>query len=248
LWEPGYRERSWIATQLQAGIALIPRMQNKIAAHYPGTKLAFTEWNFGGGGDISGGVATADVLGIFGREGVGVANLWPVGDERYSMAAIAAYRNFDGAGAHFGDTTVAAQTSSIYSSSVYASTESNDRSRLVIVAINKRDAPTAATVKIAGDTASVVAQVFVLAGGTPAVMPGAPLTASKAGTFEYQMPPLSVSVLVPAATLPPPPKDAGAGVPDAGATDADATDAGTSDGGVEVPPLPPIITIDGAVD
>ena len=42
----------------------------KIAAHYPGTKLSISEYNYGAGGDISGGIAQADVLGVFGREGL----------------------------------------------------------------------------------------------------------------------------------------------------------------------------------
>ena len=49
---------------------LIPWLKAKIAAHYPGTKLSFSEYTFGGGHDISGGVAEADALGIFGREGL----------------------------------------------------------------------------------------------------------------------------------------------------------------------------------
>jgi hypothetical protein len=203
LWDPGYKERSWISGTVAGGaVALIPRMQNKIEEQYPGTILAFTEWNYGGGGEISGGVATADVLGVFGREGVGVANLWPVGAETFSMAAFAVYRNYDGQGAKFGDRSIAAETSSIYSSSVYASIDSANPSRVVIVAINKRDAATTAAVRITGDTTSAFAQVFVLTGEGAMVRPAPALTAASPGTFEYQMPPLSVSVLVPTPTMP----------------------------------------------
>ena len=71
LWDPSYVETSWISLDARAGaIRLIPRMKEKIAAHYPGTGLAVTEYNYGGGGHISGALAQADVLGILGREGV----------------------------------------------------------------------------------------------------------------------------------------------------------------------------------
>jgi hypothetical protein len=224
LWDPGYTEQSWIVGAAGGPIALIPRMQTKIEALYPGTKLAFTEWNYGGSGDISGGVATADVLGIFGREGVGMANIWPSGSGLFALAAISVFRNFDGAGARFGDTSVSAQTTSIYSSSVYASTDSTDPSRLVIVAINKRAAPTTATIRIVGDSTSDNAAVWLLAGSSPIVQSAAPLTTTTLGTFSYEMPPLSVSVLVPSAG-PPSPPDAGTN----GSNDA-SDDGSTSDG------------------
>jgi len=38
----------------------LPRMLAKIAAHYPGTKLSLSEYNYGAANDISGGVAQAD--------------------------------------------------------------------------------------------------------------------------------------------------------------------------------------------
>lgn len=198
LWDPDYREKSWIATNLGAPIALIPRIQKKIDAHYPGTKLAITEWNYGGGGDISGAVATADVLGIFGREGVALASLWPIGPDTFCQAAIGLFRNYDGAGAQFGDTSVEAITTSVVSSSVYASIDSSSPSRLVIVAINKRAEMTSATVRLTGDSAVRTAAVWVMSGTSPSIRAGTPLGTSTPGTFSYDMPPLSISVLVPA--------------------------------------------------
>jgi hypothetical protein len=198
LWDPGYREKSWIATNVGGPIALIPRIQKKIDAYYPGTKLAITEWNYGGGGDISGAVATADVRGIFGREGVALANVWPTGPDAFCQAAIGLFRNYDGAGARFGDTSVEATTTSIFSSSVYASIDSAEPSRLVIVAINKRADMTTATVRLTGDSAVTTAAVWVLSGTSPSIRTGTPLSTSTPGTFTYDMPPLSISVLVPA--------------------------------------------------
>jgi hypothetical protein len=200
LWDPTYREQSWVAGLAGGPIALIPRTQSQIARNYPGTKLALSEWNYGGGRDISGAVATADVLGIFGREGVELATVWPSGHEPFTEAAIDVFRNYDGALARFGDTSVSAQTNSIYSSSVYASIDAADPSRLVIVAINKRPEPTTATVSIVGDSSSIGAAVWVLAGSNPTMGAGPSLVATEPGTFRYEMPALSVSVLVPSAS------------------------------------------------
>lgn len=206
-WEPGYRETSWVSGSLSGGIALIPRMQQKVDAQYPGTQLAFSEWNFGAGDHISGGVAVADTLGVFGREGVGAANYWPTGGTSFVTAAIRAYRNYDGAGAHFGDTSVSAETSSMFSSSVYAAVDSGCEPTCppggaVIVAINKRSSPTRATLKIAGDSTST-AGLWVLEGTRAEVTKAPPLTATAPGTFVFDMPALSVNVVVPGAGAPP---------------------------------------------
>ena len=100
LWDPTYAENSWISIDARVGaIRLIPRMKEKIAAHYPGTRLAITEYNYGGGDHVSGGVAQADALGIFGREDVFAAALWELqGGMRYVDGAFALYCNYDGAG------------------------------------------------------------------------------------------------------------------------------------------------------
>ncbi len=62
---------------------VIPRLFRKIAAAYAGTSaplpdLSFSEYNPGCETAISGGVAEADLLGIFGREGVFAATAWPL--------------------------------------------------------------------------------------------------------------------------------------------------------------------------
>ena len=48
---------------------LIPMMQQWVANNYPGTKLAITEYNWGGLESVNGALAQADILGIFGSYG-----------------------------------------------------------------------------------------------------------------------------------------------------------------------------------
>ncbi len=86
-------------------------MLERIADRYPGTKLGMTEYNFGVGDHISGGLAQIDALGVFGREGMYLANYWGDGAGNgklppYIATAFKLYRNYDGKGGTFGDTAV----------------------------------------------------------------------------------------------------------------------------------------------
>jgi len=70
---------------------------------YPGTKLALGEYNWGGEKDVSGGIAEAELLGIFAREGLDRAYLWfspaPNGPLWFAFKM---YRNPDGKFSAFG--------------------------------------------------------------------------------------------------------------------------------------------------
>ena len=95
LWDPTYKDESWIA-DVQDGpyVRLIPRIRQWVADYYPGTKLAITEYNWGGLESINGALAQADVLGIFGREGLDLATLWgPPEINQPGMFAFRMYRN-----------------------------------------------------------------------------------------------------------------------------------------------------------
>ncbi len=198
LWDPAYEETSWVRDYVGGPVNLLPRLKAKIAAHWPGTRLAFTEWNYGAGGHISGGVAVADVLGIFGREEVGLASYWKLnGEEPWAEAAFAAFRNFDGAGAAFGDTSLVATTSDTEATSIYASLDAADPQRVVLVVINKDTASHDAALTLTHGTAFSRLRVFTLTGDAAALRAGPDITASDTNAFRATLPPLSVSVLVP---------------------------------------------------
>ncbi|HEY4869044.1 MAG TPA: glycoside hydrolase family 44 protein, partial [Candidatus Dormibacteraeota bacterium] len=148
LWDPGYKEQSWITACCSggAGIQLVPRMLGKIATHYPATRLAITEYNQGGSDHISGAVAQADTLGAFGREGVYAASYWAlIADNRWVVAAWRAFRGYDGAGKHFGDTSVRAASSDIPHVAAYASVDSATPNRVVLVLVHRPGAVTDAS-------------------------------------------------------------------------------------------------------
>src|SRR5262249_17287814 len=150
-----------------------------------------------GGGHISGAIATADVLGIFGQGGVGLATFWALNsDESFTYAAFRAFRNFDGNGGAFGDTSISATTSDVPSSSVYASIDPSQPSRLVIVAINKATASKMAGIQVTHQTAYTRASVYTITGAGPTLQPGTALSAVATNAFRFAMPAQSVSVLV----------------------------------------------------
>src|ERR1039458_4915035 len=154
LWDPTYTETSWITKASTHGpIELLPRLKRKIEQNYPGTKLAITEYDYGGGRNISGGIAEADVLGIFGREGVFAAALWPTRNIPFTGAGFDMFRNFDGKNGAFGDTSIHAESDNYVDSSIYASLDSTDHNRMVIVAINKTDHSLNAAIDIANAAA-----------------------------------------------------------------------------------------------
>ncbi len=202
LYDPSYIETSWITDPSgynYGPIELIPRTRDRIDANYPGTKLAFTEWNYGGGGHISGAVATADVLGIFGREGVGMASMWELNsDESYTYTAFRAFRNYDGHGATFGDVSVPATSSDEAMATVYASTSSSAPGKPVIVAINKSTTAKTAGILVTCSAKLTTANVYTItAGGGPNVVAQAAISPTATNAFRYSMPAMSVSVIVP---------------------------------------------------
>ncbi len=136
LWDPSYVEKSWITNNSKAPIRLIPWLQEKITKRYPGTKIGISEYDYGAGNHISGGLAMADVLGVFGKNDVFLANYF--GDLKpYNQAALKIYRNYDGKNSTFGDTAVSAAGEDITQTSIYAATDSKHRGLLWVLVINK---------------------------------------------------------------------------------------------------------------
>ena len=201
LWDTTFVEDSWIAHYAlgNQSLRLIPWLKERIAANYPDTKVAISEWNYGGGADVSGAIAAADALGIFGREDVGFA-AWKSleHDDPFVLGAFRIFRNYDGAGAAFGDISLPATSSAIDLASVYASADTNAEGRVVIVAINRADHAVDAALSIEATASFTTAASYVLTSASAVPSPGAALTATSANEFSYTMPAYSVSVIVPA--------------------------------------------------
>jgi len=145
LWDPRYVDQSWINQPVMA----IPRMKQLVAQNYPGTKVAITEYNFGALDKIDGGLAEADVLGIFGREGLNLATLWsPPAFSDPGAFAFRMYLDYDGKGSGFGDTSVRAVSTAQTTLAIYAAQRSSGA--LTAIVINKTHHALASPLTVSG--------------------------------------------------------------------------------------------------
>jgi hypothetical protein len=159
LWDPTYVENDWIG-QYYGATDYLGRMQSYVNEYYPGTKLAISEYNFGGLESMNGALAEADVLGTFGQEDVGLASLWsPPSLGEPGAFSFAMYRNYDGEGDGFGDTSVEASSADRDDISVYAATRSSDGA-LTVMVINKTATDLASPLSVTGFGPASTAQVW----------------------------------------------------------------------------------------
>jgi hypothetical protein len=189
-------ENSWIVNDhLHKPLAELPRLRAAIAQHYPGTKLAICEYDFGGGDHISGAIAQADVLGIFGREGIYAATIWrTLKADDYVYAAFRAYRDYDGKGGAFGATGLAVSSDADPAvASLYASR--NEKGDLILVAINKCDAILPATIGLKDGSASAKAAIYQITAGQPTPKFIGNSAVSR-GSLKLELRPMSVSTVV----------------------------------------------------
>jgi len=134
LWDPNYVDQSWINDK----VMLIPRLRGWVNTnYYPGTPIGITEYNWGAEPYINGATTQADILGIFGREGLDLATRWTTPDATTpTYKAIKIYRNYDGNKSTFGDTSVSASGPNPDNVAVFAAQRAAD-SALTVMVINK---------------------------------------------------------------------------------------------------------------
>lgn len=179
LWDTSYVDESWIKNTGTGNVAvqLIPRMRAWVNQHYPGLKLAVTEYNWGAIDTLNGALAQADVLGIFGRENVGLANLWatkifnkqPALTANLPVAfAFRMYRNYDGQGNKFGDISISATSADQGQLAIYAAQRSGDRA-LTVMIINKSDNDLPAVINLGGFVVGGSAQHYYYGDATQLV-------------------------------------------------------------------------------
>lgn len=194
LFDGEYIESSWIGDYEQEYLPILPNIQKSIDTYYPGTKIALTEYNFGGGNHISGAVAQADALGIFAQNDVFCANLWAINSSfEYQLAAIDLYTNYDGNGASFGDTLVPSSTSDAVKSTSYAAISGSDESKVNIVVTNKDLTETqSSAVSIDSSTVYKSAKVYGITGDSSEIKLLQTVNNIQNNSFTVDVPALSV--------------------------------------------------------
>lgn len=136
LYDADYKEKSWIVDTGAKHFPLLPKIKASIDKFYPGTKLAFTEYNFGGGTDISGAIAQVDFLGLLAEYEVYFASIWAFENAEYQFAGINMFTNYDGNGSYFADTLLKSSSSNDYLVSSFVGKNKQD-DKLHIILTNK---------------------------------------------------------------------------------------------------------------
>jgi hypothetical protein len=227
LWDPTYTDESWIGDTIR----LLPRMRDWVHDNYPGTKLSLSEYDLSI--DIDGdpnpaahvdldNLIQAEVLGIFAREGLDLATLWPLQGPEHYADAFRLFRNYDGNKSKFGDTYVSSQSADQSKLAVYGAQRSADGA-LTLVIINKGTTDLTSHVALAGFTPGPSAQVWRFTNTTSGIQRAADQSVAASG-FSPTFPARSMTMVV----IPPP---AAAPVDGGGS-------GGGSGGGGESNPLP----------
>jgi hypothetical protein len=178
-----------------------------IAKNYPDTKLAFTEYNWGGQEAISGALAQADILGIFGEYGLDMATIWGAPDPTSQLPGLIGYevyRNYDGNKSMFGNMALTSTSVNQGQLSVYGALRTSDNAVTVVV-INKKYGDLTSSLSLANLAAgSTTAQAFLYSNANlaaivaqPAVTVTPPAAGGTTSTISnYTFPAQSITVFV----------------------------------------------------
>jgi glycosyl hydrolase family 44 len=191
LWDPAYVDESWINDTVE----LVPRLKSWVSTFYPGTEIGVTEYNWGAEGHINGATAQADILGIFGREGLDLATRWTTPDPATPVyKAMRIYRNYDGNRSTFGDVHVKASAPDPDTLSAFAAQRKSDGALTVVVIHKRLTGSVALTLSLTGFSAAGNAQVWQLTSAN--AITRLPNVAVSAGSISTSVPPQSVTLLV----------------------------------------------------
>jgi len=198
LWDSTYNGGTWVEQYYFDGpMNLIPRFKQWVGQYYPGTKLAFSEYSIDSGHKvITDALAEADMLGIFGSYQVDFANMWNTPAPTDPIAyAFRLYRDYDGNGGRFGETSVQASSTDQTQLAIYGATRAADGA-LTLVVLNKTTAAIGATFSLANFTPSGAAAVYSYTGGNLTKIVSAGDVAITANALSYSFPSYSATVIV----------------------------------------------------
>jgi hypothetical protein len=186
LYDPTYVSQSWIGSTVR----LVPQLRDWVAAACPGTRIAVTEYSWGADDAPSGALAQAEILAIFGREGVDLATRWVVpGSGTKTEEGFKLFTDYDGAGARVLGESVQATSDDYELVGAYAVRGPADE--LFVLLFNKdtvtRDTTVTSAVAVSGP-----AQLWRFTASTP--LAGAGSLAVAGNSFTASLPPRSATL------------------------------------------------------
>jgi hypothetical protein len=142
----------WDPTSTASFPEVFPRVQGWINSTYPGTGICVSEYNWSKDGtdgtapDPTTAVLEADILGMYGRFGVRLAAYWTTLEcnppqcasptRLPTFNAMSMYRNYDGQGGRFGDTSIGAASSNAGVNAYAASDSPTAPTKLWLMLVN----------------------------------------------------------------------------------------------------------------
>lgn len=129
LYDPAWNAEAWIGQPVR----LIPRLRELVDTHCPGLEIALTEYRWGPDDSESAGLAQAEALAIFGREGLDMAMRWttPAAGSP-TETAFRFHLNYDGSGARVAGDSVRAVSSDVDAVGAYAVDEPGEALRVLL--------------------------------------------------------------------------------------------------------------------
>ncbi|MDR0984589.1 MAG: hypothetical protein LBL93_06260 [Ruminococcus sp.] len=209
LYDDTYKNDNWNGT-INAGetseinkwvwphLPLLPNVQSDIDTYNPGTKMAITEYNFGGN-NTSATIAQADALGAFAKEGLYLANYWVEGTaaDQYIVAGMNLLRNYDGEGGQVGDEMLNSETSDIELSYSHAYLDKeNDE---VAVSVSNKTMDEYVAYEIQGATLEYdTAKIYGVTGDSPEIqlIQETDLSAIDQPNYTFTLDPMTAAMVV----------------------------------------------------
>ncbi len=198
LWDPTFNTGSWVEQWYFDGpMELIPRFHSWINTYYPGTKLAISEYSIDSGHkQVTDALAEADLLGIYGWQSVDFANMWVTPAPTDPIAyAFRLYRNYDGKGSEFGDTSVSATSTNQAALSIYGAQRTADGA-LTMVVINKTTAAIDSKLTISNFKGNTSASLFSYSNANLKAIKTLGNVSLQANVLTYTYPAYSATVVV----------------------------------------------------
>ena len=205
LWDPNYQDPERYGDIGINGRAInwIPSLKAMVNQYYPGHQIGFTEYNWGDEANLNGATTQADVLGIYGREGIDLATRWTVAKNTATLPATIyvtylasqIYRNYDGMNSTFGDVSVSASVANPDNLLAFAATRSSDGALTVLV-INKQSGSTPVALSIANFSAGGTAQIWQISSASQTSIARLGDLPLSAGTVSLTAPSQSITLLV----------------------------------------------------
>jgi Glycoside hydrolase family 44/Bacterial Ig-like domain (group 3) len=198
LWDSTYNGGTWVEQyDFNGPMQLIPRFRSWISANYPGTLLSLSEYSIDSGQkSIVDAIAEMDVLGIFGREPLDFANMWSAPGAQDPIAfAFRMFRNYDGNGSQFGDTSISGVSSDQGQLSIYAAQRSSDNAVTILV-INKTTGALTSSIALSNLVLPATAQVYSYSQASLTSIAHPSDAAISSGSLSYTFPGYSAVMFV----------------------------------------------------